>query len=192
MRPWGCRWVCACNVRRREGHRRKKSKGRFPLYVSICVKGRLLKPILMREPWATRTTIPPRRPTPPPKGREGKGAAEAPSSPSVTPPLREKGVSTYIGHCSDLYRSRAWPIVVRMRTNIGSLADHYRFHLHSTIGPHMEAIVGWTQTTIALPLHPLFLLRHAPSKTPQCSASDREAQQEGKAASTGQHRDQYW
>ncbi len=25
-----------------------------------------------------------------------------------------------------------------------------------------------------------------------CSASDREAQQEGKASSTGQHRDQYW
>ena len=89
-----------------------------------------------------RTTIHPRRPPPTPKEREGKGVAEAPSSPSATPPLREKGVSTYIGHCSDLYRSRARPIVVRMRTNIGSLADHYRFHLHSTIGPHMVPIVG--------------------------------------------------
>ena len=28
-----------------------KSKGRFPLYVSICVKRTLLKLILMREPW---------------------------------------------------------------------------------------------------------------------------------------------
>ena len=34
----------------------------------------------------------------------------APSSPSATPPLREKGVSTYIGHCSDLYRSSVRPI----------------------------------------------------------------------------------
>ena len=50
---------------------------------------------------ATRTTIHPLRPPPAPKGREGKGTAEAPSSPSATPPLREKGVSTYIGHCSD-------------------------------------------------------------------------------------------
>ena len=175
MRPWGCRWVCACNVRRREGHRRKKSKGRFPLYVSICVKGRLLKPILMREPWATRTTIPPRRPTPPPKGREGKGAAEAPSSPSVTPPLREKGVSTYIGHCSDLYRSSARPIVVRMQTNIDSLADHYTFHRHSTIGPHMVPIVGWTQTTIALPL-PHYSSSDTPhTKSPFSSASLSDA-----------------
>ena len=89
-----------------------------------------------------RTTIHPRRPPPTPKEREGKGVAEAPSSPSATPPLREKGVSTYIGHCSDLYRSRARPIVVRMRTNIGSLADHYRFHMHSTIGSYVEPIVG--------------------------------------------------
>jgi len=57
-----------------------------------------------------RTTIHPRRPPPPPKGQEGKGVAEAPSSPSATPPLREKGVTTYIDHCSDLYRSRARPI----------------------------------------------------------------------------------
>ena len=57
-----------------------------------------------------RTTIHPRRPPPPPKGREGKGTAEAPSSPSSTPPLREPGASTYIGHCADLYRSRARPI----------------------------------------------------------------------------------
>ena len=170
MRPWGCRWFCACNVRRREGHGRKKSKGRFPLYVGICVKRTLLKPILMREPCATRTTIQPRRPPPPPKGQEEKGVAEAPSSPSSTPPLRGKGVSTYISHCSDLYRSRARPIVVRMRTNIGSLADHYRFHMHSTIGSYVEPIVGWTQTTIALPLLPLFLRRYAPYKAPlqQC------------------------
>ena len=66
-----------------------------------------------------RTTIQPRRPPPAPKGREEKGIDKAPSSPSTTPPLREKGVSTYIG----------------------SLADHYRFHLHSTIGPHMVPIV---------------------------------------------------
>ena len=40
---------------------------------------------------------------------------------------------------------------------------------------------------------PLFLLRHAPSHPPPfCSASDRDALQEGKATSTGQHRDQYW
>ena len=83
----------------------------------------------------------PRRPPPPLKGQEGKGVAEALSSPSATPPLREKGVSTYIGHCSDPYRSSARPIVVRMQTNIGSLADHYRFHMHSTIGPHMVPIV---------------------------------------------------
>lgn len=89
-----------------------------------------------------RTTIHPRRPPPAPKGREGKGVAEAPSSASATPPLREKSVSTYIGHCSDLYRSSARPIVVRMQTNIDSLADHYRFHMHSTIGPHMVPIVG--------------------------------------------------
>lgn len=89
-----------------------------------------------------RTTIHPRRPPPAPKGQEEKGVAEAPSSPSATPPLREKGVSTYIGHCSDLYRSRARPIVVRMRTNIGSLADHYWFHMHSTIGSYVEPIVG--------------------------------------------------
>ena len=88
-----------------------------------------------------RTTIHPRRPPPPPKGQEVKGATEAPSSPSSTPPLREKGVTTYIDHCSDLYRSRARPIVVRMRTNIGSLADHYRFHLHSTIGLYVAPIV---------------------------------------------------
>ena len=89
-----------------------------------------------------RTTIHPRRPPPTPKGQEEKGVDEAPYSPSSTPPLREKSVSTYIGHCSDLYRSRARPIVVRMRTNIGSLADHYRFHLHSTIGSYVEPIVG--------------------------------------------------
>lgn len=89
-----------------------------------------------------RTTIHPRRPPPAPKGREEKGVAEAPSSPSSTPPLREQGVSTYISHCSDLYRSSARPIVVRMRTNIGSLVDHYRFHLHSTIGSYVEPIVG--------------------------------------------------
>lgn len=88
-----------------------------------------------------RTTIHPRRSPPTPKGQEGKGTDEAPSSPSAPSPLREKGASTYIGHCSDLYRSSARPIVVRMRTNIGSLADHYRFHLHSTIGPHMVPIV---------------------------------------------------
>ena len=52
----------------------------------------------------------PRRPPPPPKGQEEKGVDEAPYSPSSTPPLREKSVSTYIGHCSDLYRSRARPI----------------------------------------------------------------------------------
>ena len=88
-----------------------------------------------------RTTIHPRRSPPPPKGQEEKGVDEAPSSPSAIPPLREKGVSAYIGHCSDLYRSSARPIVVRMRTNIGSLADHYRFHMHSTIGSHMAPIV---------------------------------------------------
>ena len=33
--------------------------------------------------------------------KERRYVAEAPSSPSATPPLREKGVSTYIGHCSD-------------------------------------------------------------------------------------------
>ena len=48
-----------------------------------------------------RTTIPPRRPPPAPKGQEEKGIAEAPTSPSTTPALREKGVSTYIRHCSD-------------------------------------------------------------------------------------------
>ena len=53
---------------------------------------------------------PPRRPPPPPKGQEEKGVDEAPTSPSATPPLREKSVSTYIGHCSDLYRSSARPI----------------------------------------------------------------------------------
>ena len=95
----------------------------------------------MSKVQGSRTTIHPRRTPPPPKGREGKGAAEAPSSPSVTPALREKGVTTYIDHCSDLYRSRARPIVVRMRTNIGSLADQYRFHIHSTIGSHVEPIV---------------------------------------------------
>ena len=89
-----------------------------------------------------RTTIHPRRPPPPPKGQEVKGATEAPSSPSSTPPLREKGVTTYIDHCSDLYRSRARPIVVRMRTNIDSLADQYRFHMHSTIGLYVAPIVG--------------------------------------------------
>ena len=89
-----------------------------------------------------RTTIHPRRPPPAPKGQGEKGAAEAPSSPSATPPLREQGASTYIGHCSDLYRSRARPIVVRMRTNIDSLADQYRFHMHSTIGTTCGPIVG--------------------------------------------------
>ena len=88
-----------------------------------------------------RTTIKPRRPPPAPKGWEGKGVDEAPFSPSTTPPLRGKGVSTYIGHCSDLYRSSARAIVVRMRTNIGSLADQYRFHMHSTIGSHVGPIV---------------------------------------------------
>ena len=57
-----------------------------------------------------RTTIHPRRSPPPLKGQEGKGAAEAPSSPYATPALREKGVTTYIGHCSDLYRSSTRPI----------------------------------------------------------------------------------
>ena len=88
-----------------------------------------------------RTTIHPRRPPPLPKRQEEKGVTEAPSSASATPPLREKGVSTYIGHCSDLYRSSARPIVVRMWTNIGSLADQYRFHMHSTIGSHAGPIV---------------------------------------------------
>ena len=55
----------------------------FPLDVSICVKRTLLKPILMREPCSTRTTIHPRRPTPPPKGREEKGGDKAPTSPSL-------------------------------------------------------------------------------------------------------------
>ena len=91
---------------------------------------------------ATRTKTHPRRPPPLPKRQEEKGVAEAPSSASATPALREKGVSTYIGHGSDLYRSRARPIVVRMRTNIDSLADHYRFHLHSTIGLYVAPIVG--------------------------------------------------
>ena len=54
---------------------------------------------------------------------------------------RIKSALTYIGHCSDLYRSRARPIVVRMRTNIDSLADQYRCPMHSTIGPHMVPIV---------------------------------------------------
>ena len=70
-----------------------------------------------------RTTIQPRRPPPPPKEQEKRGVAEAPTSPSATPPLREQGASTYIGHCSDLYRFVCGPIVVRMRTNSGSYAD---------------------------------------------------------------------
>ena len=57
-----------------------------------------------------RTTIQPRRPPPPPKEQEKRGVAEAPTSPSATPPLREQGASTYIGHCSDLYRFVCGPI----------------------------------------------------------------------------------
>ena len=37
------------------GHGRMKSKGWFPLCVSICVKRTLLKPILIREPCPRRT-----------------------------------------------------------------------------------------------------------------------------------------
>ena len=66
-----------------------------------------------------RTTIHPRRLPPRPKGGEGKGIDEAPSPPYATPPLREQGESTYIGHCSDLYRSNARPIKVHSQTNIG-------------------------------------------------------------------------
>ena len=111
---------------------------------------------------ATRTKTHPRRPPPLPKRQEEKGVAEAPSSASATPALREKGVSTYIGHCSDLYRSSARPIVVRMRTNIGSLADHYRFACGTNSGMNANDYCSTPP--------PLFLLRHAPYKAPlqQC------------------------
>ena len=66
-----------------------------------------------------RTTIQPRRPPHAPKGREGKGVAEAPYSPSSTPPLREKGVSTYIGRARDQYRFVCGPILVHSQTTIG-------------------------------------------------------------------------
>ena len=36
-------------------------------------------------------------------------------------------VRTYIGRCSDLYWSARRAILVRAQTNIGSLADQYRF-----------------------------------------------------------------
>ena len=133
---------------------------------------------------ATRTKTHPRRPPPLPKRQEEKGVAEAPSSASATPALREQGVSTYIGHCSDLYRSSARPIVVRMRTNIGSLVDHSvgfepAFHYWFVCGTNSGMNAN---DYCSAPPPPLFLLRHAPIQSPPLqTASDRDALLKGKA-----------